>query len=68
MGLDCMGALIHRFFSVVNTTVLYHPQIRRNLRYGGLTISYMQIFDCGGSVPITLNYFLKTDEGGLLEK
>ena len=44
------------FFSVVNTSVLHNPQlvesmdvelqIWRNRVYGGLTISYMQIFDC----------------------
>ena len=25
MGLNCMGPLIHEFFSVVNTAVLYNP-------------------------------------------
>lgn len=56
MGLNCVGLLIHSFFSVVNTTVLYNlqlveyayvePQIQRNCEYGGLTINDKWIFDC----------------------
>ena len=53
MGLKCTSPLIHRFFSVVNTTVVHDPWvvesvnvelwIGRNRGYRGLTMSFMQI-------------------------
>ena len=51
MGLNYVGPLIQRFFSIVNTTVVHNqqlvestdaePRMKGNLGYGGLTINYM---------------------------
>lgn len=56
MDLNRAGPLTLTLFSAVNAAVLHdpglaesrntEPQIQKNHRYGGLTISYTQIFDC----------------------
>lgn len=57
LELELCRPLLCRYFSKVNATLLHNPQLvkpgdaepqtRRNLGYGGPTISYMQIFLLG---------------------
>ena len=63
-----MGPLIHGVFSIVNIEVLHdlrlvksadtgEPQMWRNCGYKGLTVSYTQSFERGGSAPLIPTLF-----------
>lgn len=61
MGLNCVDPLICRFFLVAKLKFyMIHSCWITNVKsqiYGGLTISYKQIFIWGGMVPLTLTLF-----------
>ena len=62
MGLNCTGPLIHRFFSIVNTTVLHGPAVESadvelQIQKNDCKVIHGSLTGVGGSMPLTPTFF-----------